>query len=295
MIANLILYHVSNNYAKRLHQEWAPEEVTQDTCSAKSASTSPSGLEASPSCDTDAVSGVPFNIFYGSSAGSTDVYGKFCDSVSKAQTKELTWVTDASGNEKGKKLRIMKRTPPPNPGAYDSYSFKLDFKPVAETSCRSSCVDAFAKIATSPCGHQGGEQNSMTAKGSLDVGCGTYSYEITNEDAPAVQEPSKPSLTTQYCFPSDAFGDHGDVSPDFQEEYAGWACVGTALRSIKKDDPSTFINWNTTTNKVPYKYSVTWEPDCESSETEMNLYQPMPDDEDANCMSMMRNNYKNCK
>ena len=135
----------------------------------------------------------------------------------------------------------------------------------------------------------------MTAKGSLDVGCGTYSYEITNEDAPAIQEPPKPSLTAQYCFPSDAFGEHGDVSPDWQAEYSGEACVGTALRSIKKDDPSTFINWNTTTNKVPYKYSVTWEPNCESSETEMNLYQPMPGNEDANCMSMMRNNFKNCK
>jgi hypothetical protein len=72
-------------------------------------------------------------------------------------------------------------------------------------------------------------------------------------------------------------------------------CVGTALRSIKKDDPSTFINWNTTTNDVSYKYTVVWEPSCESSETEMNLYQPMSDNEDANCLSLMQNNYENCK
>lgn len=295
MIANLVLYHVSENYAKRINQKWSEEELTKDTCSAKGASTTPTGPAPSPSCDTNALSGIPYNVFSGSSSGSTDVYGKFCDAVGKDQTKELTWTTDASGNEKSKKFRSMKRTPPPNPSAYDSYSFKLDFKPSSDSSCRSSCADAFSTISTSPCGHQGGTQNGMTAKGSLDVSCGTYSYEITGEDVPAVEGPPKPFLTTQYCFPSDVFGDHGDVSPDFQAEYVGWACAGTALTSIKKDDPSTFINWNTTTNGVPYKYTVVWEPNCESSETEMNIYQPMADNADANCLDMMQNNFKNCK
>jgi hypothetical protein len=295
MIANLILYHVSENYAKRINQKWSQEELTSDTCSAKESSTTPTGPAPTASCDTHALSGIPYNVFSGSSSGSTDVYGNFCDAVGKDQTKEFTWTTDASGNEKSKRRRAMKRTPPPNPSAYDSYSFNLNFKPSSDSSCYSSCADAFSTISTSPCGHQGGTQNGMTAKASIDVGCGTYSYEITGSDVPAVQEAPKPSLSAQYCFPSDVFGDHADIQPDLQAQYTGWACVGTALRSIKKDDSSTFINLNTTTNDVPYKYTVVWEPNCESSETEMNLYQPMPDNEDANCMSLMQNNFKDCK
>lgn len=296
LIANLVLYHVSANYAKRINQDWPQEEVAEGTCSAGT-STIPDGPAPEPSCDTHALSGIPYNVFSGSSAGSTDVYGKFCDAVEKDQKKELTWTTDASGNEKSKKLRMMKRTPPPNPKAYDSYSFKLNFKPSSDASsgCRSSCADAFSTISNSPCGHQGGTQNGMTAKASLDVSCGTYSYEITGEDVPAVQGPPSPSLSAQYCFPSDAFGEHGDISPDWQAQYTGWACAGSAKKTIKKGDPSTFVHWNTTTNGVPYTYSVTWEDDCESSETEMNVYQPLPDNEDANCMDLLQNNYKDCK
>ena len=32
LIANLVLYHIEANYAKKLNQAWPPEEITSDTC-----------------------------------------------------------------------------------------------------------------------------------------------------------------------------------------------------------------------------------------------------------------------
>ena len=49
----------------------------------------PTGPAPDPSCDTHALSGIPYNVFHGSGTGSSDVYGKFCDAIGKDQTKEL--------------------------------------------------------------------------------------------------------------------------------------------------------------------------------------------------------------
>lgn len=255
----------------------------------------PSVPHANPGCDTNALSGIPFNVFSGSSVGSTDVYGKFCDSVDAAQTTKLSWSTDATGSQKSAKMRFMPRTPPPDTSGYSSYTFALDWEPSSSSdSCSSSCAVAFSSISNSPCGHQGGTQNGMTAEASIAVGCGTYSYKITGDDVPAPGGPPKPFLTAQYCYPSDVFGDHADISPEWQAQYIGWACAGTADIAIKKDDPSTFINWNTTTNDVPYKYTVTWDDNCTVDVTEMNAYKPLADN-DATCYTMFKNDYESCK
>ncbi|KAI9674471.1 MAG: hypothetical protein M1817_001809 [Caeruleum heppii] len=226
------------------------------------------------------------------SAGS--VYGKFCDAVGGDQKKELKWTVDASGNEKSPSRRRRKRTPPPDPDAYGSYSFELDWAPKESSAgCNRDCKDAYGVIANSPCGHQGGQQNGMTASGSVDVGCGTYSYKITGEKVPEPEGPPKPFLSARYCFPSDVFGEHGDIQEEWQSQYTGLACAGSALATIKKDDPSTFINWHTTTNDVPDNYTISWKPNCESSVTEMNVYKPL-EDNDADCLSMMQGNYREC-
>lgn len=303
LIANLVPCNVQANYAKLTSQNWPEEDVTTDTCQAEEdpSTTTEDGPAPAPSCDTNALSGLSFDVFSGPDS---NVYRKIYDAVSEDQTKQLTWTTDASGNEKSKKARLLKRTPPPNPSAYDSYSFNLDWTPSDGSSCGISCPDAFLSFSDSPCGHQGGEGNGMTSEASIDVGCGTYSYEITGEDVPEEEPeepqsepeapPPEPALSPQYCFPTG--GEHNDISPDSQAQFTGIACAGTALESerIKKDDPSTFINFNTTTNGVEYKYTVVWEMNCESTVTEMNTYQPL-DGNDANYMSMMLNNYKDCK
>jgi hypothetical protein len=124
--------------------------------------------KASPKCNVDALSGVPYNVFSGS-AGS--VFGKFCDAVGKAQQTKLSWNVDSSGNQKTSSRLRYKRTPPPNPGSYASFNSELDWVP-ASGACNTNCNDAYNGIALSSCGHQGGEQNGMTASASLESAVG---------------------------------------------------------------------------------------------------------------------------
>ncbi|GKT42570.1 uncharacterized protein ColSpa_02751 [Colletotrichum spaethianum] len=84
------------------------------------------------------------------------------------------------------------------------------------------------------------------------AGCGKFSYEI--------QKFTPMALGEQKCFRADEFGNHKDVNPDFQNQYVGWACVGTALdqNKIRKGDTSSFVHFNTTTNGLPYQYNIYW-------------------------------------
>lgn len=134
----------------------------------------------------------------------------------------------------------------------------------------------------------------MIARGSADVGCGRYDYLIRRRSVITPKDPPKPILSKQYCHPSDTFGDHGNIQPEWQAMYTGYACAGTALRSIKKDDPSTYISWDTVTNGVPYNYQVYWKEGCDSSITEMDLFKPLANN-DATCISMLSGSYKKCE
>lgn len=139
----------------------------------------------SPQCDTNAdPSEIPYNVFYGSPTGSTDVFGNFCNAVDAAATRPLKWTTDASGNQKTSPSRLFKRTPPPNPSSYSNSEFSLTWNPSSPgETCISNCHDAFVTINNSPCGHQGGQSHDMSKSASLDVACGTYSYTITTAPA----------------------------------------------------------------------------------------------------------------
>lgn len=243
--------------------------------------------KSDPKCDETALSGVPYNVF-GGTTGS--VFGNFCNTVGKAQQTKLTWNVDSSGKQKTTTRRRHRRTPPPNPNSYTSFNFELDWAPTSG-ACNTDCNSAYQKIATSPCGHQGGEQNGMTASASLDVGCGTYSYKITGSNVPTPEGPPAPSLSAQYCLPLDDFGSHGDIEPEWQAEYTGLACANSANENFKPGDQ---INWNTTTNGVPYNYNIWWKDGCTSSVSPMNVYQPLVGNKEVNCIKIMQNNYKNC-
>jgi hypothetical protein len=132
----------------------------------------------------------------------------------------------------------------------------------------------------------------MTASASLDVGCGTYSYKISSADVPSPAGPPAPFVSVQYYYPEGVIGKHRDVEPDWQAEYTGWACADSANENYK---PGNNLNWNTTTNGVPYNYNIWWKDGCTSSVTPMNVYQPLSTNKDANCMKLMQNNDKNCK
>lgn len=157
-----------------------------------------------PSCpDTNALSGIPYNVFYGGDMTEngkyqTNVFDGFCMAIDG--TTNSAWTVDAHGKRTdGKKMLLKKRTPPPNPDTYKTFSFKLSWTKENNDNngCGQTalgCYEAFAKIIDSPCGHQGGESNVITAKASLSLPiCGTYAYEVTGPDVPKPQPPASPT------------------------------------------------------------------------------------------------------
>jgi hypothetical protein len=109
--------------------------------------------DANATCDTNALSGISYNVFHGESG---NVYDKFCFNIDS--TANLQWTVDAHGEQRQPSKK--KRIPPPNPNAYGSYNFELNWEMTANEGCGQnpeSCSDAFAKIANSQCGHQGGK------------------------------------------------------------------------------------------------------------------------------------------
>jgi hypothetical protein len=112
-----------------------------------------------------------------------------------------------------------------------------------------------------------GEQNGMTAMAKIDIpGCGTYSYNITGPDVPASSSsstpptsppPPSPTLGSQWCYDSAAFGDHGDISGSFQASSATDACNGADGHMITNDN-STIIHYTPSNymGDVPYVYDI---------------------------------------
>lgn len=98
--------------------------------------------------------------------------------------------------------RLSKRTPPVNQDSYSSYTFEFKWENKDSDGCgqtTDSCNKAFVMFANSPCGHQGGEQNGLTAAAALPIDkCGTFSYKITGPDVPP---PSGPDSRTVHDSP----------------------------------------------------------------------------------------------
>ncbi|KAL9625165.1 MAG: hypothetical protein Q9160_000566 [Pyrenula sp. 1 TL-2023] len=152
---------------------------------------SPLPPSAYPQCDPGTTSGVKANWFSG-------LYPQFCDEVNKdkvkALSKDLT-STDFKTPDSKRSLRI--RTPPPSGASYGGYKFHFDWTG-SKGTCRKDCSAAYKSVTSSLCGRAGGEQNDMSSKGSLDVGCGTYSYEVN----PKPTDP--PPAPENNCNPTDS-------------------------------------------------------------------------------------------
>jgi hypothetical protein len=116
----------------------------------------------STKCDLHgALSGIPYNVFHGEPG---NIYDKFCFYLDDSSVS-FEWIVDAHGNKQPqskKSARASKRTPPPNPKAYETFDFKLRWelsnKGDGCVQNVESCMAAFAKLANSQCGHQGGKR-----------------------------------------------------------------------------------------------------------------------------------------
>lgn len=100
-----------------------------------------------PSCDTNSVSNIPYNVF------SPGVFSKFCETVvSNDKSKALQQTVDSNGDvvSTNKKRNIWERTPPPSPSDYKGYKFALDWTG-GDGSCPSDCNAVFSSITNGIC------------------------------------------------------------------------------------------------------------------------------------------------
>jgi hypothetical protein len=130
------------------------------------------GDKGLPKCD-GSVTNIPPTFMNG-------LIPQFCSQVADGQAKKTTFT-----NKDFKKANKFRRTPPPASTQFDGYKFNFEY--TGGKDCKKSCSEAFSGILGS-CNRE----TTMLSKGSLNTGCGTYSYSIDNPPPPPPPEPAKP-------------------------------------------------------------------------------------------------------
>ncbi|KAI9891101.1 MAG: hypothetical protein M1814_003300 [Vezdaea aestivalis] len=164
-----------------------------------------------PSCPTDQVSSAD-NVFFKALAQ------KFCDATAKnGNTKPFSIDLDGTALSK-RDLRA--RTPPPGSQEYQGFKFHYEWKPKTGF-CLQDCTAAFSSIAAE-CGHFGRLVNGMKMTGSLDVGCGEYSWKITEPPPPVEKDCSFPNNPPE-CYGLDTpMWVENDAAHQFSDIYCTW-------------------------------------------------------------------------
>ena len=155
------------------------------------------GDDAKTECDDKKLSDVFYNAMTNLDALKPNIYDKFCQQIDGTKSSKLSYGADGNLKEAPKLKRdessiLDKRTPPPNPDALKDNTFEFAWEPLPgdNVGCSqdvASCRKAFAKLTTSPCGHQGAQMNSMTSAAKISLpNCGTYSWLITGGKAEPV-------------------------------------------------------------------------------------------------------------
>lgn len=191
---------------------------------------------------------------------------------------------------------IDKRTPPTDPDTYKDYHVFLRWESSGSFSCPVSCAEAYRAIADSPCGHTGGDQNAMARSGFLNVGCGTYSYDILVPGGGSVTD-TPLEFRDQLCYREDQWPKHGDVSEKKVKEVANSVC-GKADKSGKKVPEMMGREderWELV--KGSLRVSVEWISGCtlKGGANEQDTRWPLGYDGHVDCYLMFYENWRNCK
>ena len=95
----------------------------------------------------------------------------------------------------------------------------------------------------------------MAKTGRVDVGCGVFSYTIVGPTVPLTAQERR-------CYGRDELGKHGNIEKLTQQSRTGFVCAGTAIETIKRDDPSTNKHFEWTIGGAPYQYNIYWKEGC---------------------------------
>ncbi|PLN86921.1 hypothetical protein BDW42DRAFT_182290 [Aspergillus taichungensis] len=179
----------------------------------------------------------------------------------------------------------------------DKYKgYKFHFEGSNSPGCKPDCKATFERIAPK-C--QGLDSHSIQPSGNADFGCGSsYSYKIKPPSESPPETPPHNKLGELHCHGADDFGDHADIDPDWQNQYTGWACGGSARKESIMDENSDPVVSQTMTNNAPYYYSISWIKGCRGEK--QSPYAPLGDykfpgsKDQVTCMNLMRRNWKEC-
>ncbi|EDN10056.1 hypothetical protein I7I51_07120 [Histoplasma capsulatum] len=257
-----------------------------------------------PTCNMDWASELPFNVF-------DKTYANFCKRVESMSYFPLEMKVNSDGSNVSPPIVVQdpsnypwwplfgfhKRTPPPNPKAFDDVHIIFDWSP-RHRPCKMSCKKALSTITASPCGHTGSQMNTMAVYGEIDAGCGVYRYKLDGpEDVvppPPEKEPDpiKPELSKIHCYKTNEFGKHDDVNPLLQRLLINPACKPAKGKTMREgDDP---IVYDTTSKGAPYYYEIKWKHKCKSTVKELDPYHPVPGDKSVVCEKLFYRAYKEC-
>lgn len=190
---------------------------------------SPSPGDARPECPVK-VTDIPAEMF---SSSKMNLHSHFCQGWVK-EAKHVMTVNATGSNilpEPHLKAVVGKRTPPANPNSYKDWTFGLSYVPNEKGgTCKLDCSAAFSKFAsacaassrkpplppTHPHIHRTNTPLAgvyMYEKGSMDVGCGAFAYQI-NKPAPEPPKADPPvplKENRRFCYKNEDFGLGGDV------------------------------------------------------------------------------------
>ncbi|KAI9682232.1 MAG: hypothetical protein M1817_000286 [Caeruleum heppii] len=149
----------------------------------------PLPASAGPGCEGKDPSGVPANFFAG-------LYPQFCSAVGEKSDQPLSKTLTnrdfkAPSEKRGVKGGSLKsRAPPATGNSYTEFEFKFEWSG-GSGDCSEDCNEAYHALKQSPCGQTGGKQSDMASSGSIDVGCGQYSYSIDKPAPPHLCKPNE--------------------------------------------------------------------------------------------------------
>ncbi|KAK7946399.1 uncharacterized protein PG986_010720 [Apiospora aurea] len=198
---------------------------------------------------------------------------------------------DSSGNNKNPEIHLRGRTPPPSAGDWKDWDFDLFYTPSDDgKKCSVDCSEAFYQRSSACASNSGGVY--MYSKGSLDVGCGDFGYNI-NRAKVARREYERG------CYTKEDFIWNGPVEFGLVNYFTQYACPDMK-KPVKKGDEATFRHLYRPSNSgATYQYNVWWKEGCElenDGPTEALISDPLdtsPKD-DLTCVNYMLDNYRKC-
>ncbi|KAH7127662.1 hypothetical protein EDB81DRAFT_908042 [Dactylonectria macrodidyma] len=248
-----------------------------------------------PECENQANrSNFPVKVFYDVNSDQNVVH-QFCDEVGNDQGSSLSMIVDSHGS---KLPNLRRRSPPANADDYQDYKVSLTWEPAEGAdmaSCPKSCKDVWYGIAQGGCGSASGQATSMTVKGSQNIGCGTYGWEILSpqESSEPEQNISPLEVGPIQCRPRE--DGHSDTTPSDISMGSKLLC-GDLPEDFGPDTTKWQKDINGWMQGHPMTFSVEWEQGCKTTVDSQNAKWPVGDHDAAQqlCYFLFLNNWQNC-